>query len=74
MAARHKYRLQCQTIKKQNKLPCKASGIRMNNGNITCRIHGGWSRGPTTPEGKAKALLNLKQNNVEKTRINTSNL
>ena len=73
MAARHKYRLQCQTINKQNKLPCKASGIRMNNGNIRCKIHGGWSRGPTTPEGKAKALLNLKQNNVEKTRINTSN-
>ena len=55
MAARHKYRLQCQTINKQNKLPCKASGIRMNNGNIRCKIHGGWSRGPTTPEGKAKA-------------------
>jgi len=74
MAARHKYRLQCQTINKQNKLPCKASGIRMNNGNIRCKIHGGWSRGPTTAEGKAKALLNLKQNNVEKIRINTSNL
>ena len=27
MAARHKHRLQCQTINKQNKLPCKASGI-----------------------------------------------
>ena len=67
MAARHKYRLQCQTINKQNKLPCKASGIRMNNGNIRCRMHGGWSTGPRTPEGKAKALLNLKQNNVEKT-------
>ena len=74
MAARHKYRLQCQTINKQNKLPCKASGIRMNNGNIRCRIHGGWSRGPTSPEGKAKALLNLKQNrNDQETRINTSN-
>ena len=74
MAARHKYRLQCQTINKQNKLPCKASGIRMKNGNIRCRMHGGWSTGPKTPEGKAKALLNLKQNNVEKTRINTSNI
>ena len=74
MAARHKYRLQCQTINKQNKLPCKASGIRMKNGNIRCRIHGGWSTGPKTPEGKAKALLNLKQNNVEKTRINNSNI
>ena len=75
MAARHKYRLQCQTINKQNKLPCKASGILMMNGNIRCRIHGGLSRGPITPEGKAKALLNLKQNqNDQETRINTSNI
>ena len=73
MAARHKYRLQCQTINKQNKLPCKASGIRMKNGNIRCRMHGGWSTGPKTPEGKAKALLNLKQNNNDqKTRINST--
>ena len=73
MAARHKYRLQCQTINKQNKLPCKASGIRMKNGNIRCRMHGGWSTGPKTPEGKAKALLNLKQNNNDqKTRTNNS--
>jgi len=74
MAARHKYRLQCQTINKQNKLPCKASGILMNNGNVRCRMHGGWSTGPKTPEGKAKALLNLKQNrNDKETRTNTSN-
>ncbi len=75
MAARHKYRLQCQTINKQNKLPCKASGILMRNGNVRCRIHGGWSTGPKTPEGKAKALLNLKQNrNDQETRINNSNI
>ena len=75
MAARHKYRLQCQTINKQNKLACKASGILMKNGNVRCRIHGGWSKGPITPEGKAKALLNLKQNrNDQETRINTSNI
>ena len=72
MAARHKYRLQCQTINKQNKLPCKASGILMKNGNIRCRMHGGWSTGPKTPEGKAKALLNPKQNNDQKTRINST--
>ena len=72
MAARHKYRLQCQTINKLNKLPCKASGILMKNGNIRCRMHGGWSTGPKTPEGKAKALLNLKQNNDQKTRTNNS--
>ena len=74
MAARHKYRLQCQTINKQNKLPCKASGILMRNGNVRCRIHGGWSTGPKTPEGKVKALLNLKQNNNDqKTRTNSTN-
>jgi hypothetical protein len=72
MAARHKYRLQCQTINKQNKLPCKASGILMKNGNIRCRMHGGWSTGPKTPEGKAKALLNLKQNKNDK-EIRTDN-
>lgn len=74
MAARHKYRLQCQTINKQNKLHCKASGILMKNGKIRCRIHGGLSKGPTSPEGRAKALLNLKQyRNDKKTRINASN-
>lgn len=61
MAARHKYRLQCQTINKQNKLPCKASGILMKNGNIRCRIHGGWSNGQKTLAGRIKAFRNLKQ-------------
>ena len=61
MAARHKYRLKCQTINKQNKLPCKASGILMKNGNIRCRIHGGYSNGQTTLEGKIKAYKNLPQ-------------
>jgi len=36
-------------------------------------MHGGWSTGPKTAEGKAKALLNLKQNNDKETRINSSN-
>ena len=61
MAARHKYRLKCQTINKQNKLPCKASGLLMKNGNIRCRIHGGFSNGQTTLAGKIKAFRNLKQ-------------
>ena len=61
MAARHKYRLKCQTINKQNKLPCKASGIQMKNGHIRCRIHGGFSNGQTTLAGKIKAFRNLKQ-------------
>jgi hypothetical protein len=61
MAARHKYRLQCQTINKQNKLPCKASGIRMKNGNIRCRMHGGYSAGAKTFEGKVRSLKCLHQ-------------
>ena len=61
MAARHKYRLQCQTINKQNKLPCKASGILMKKGTIRCRIHGGASFGQRTLAGKIKAYRNLKQ-------------
>ena len=61
MAARHKYRLKCQTINKQNKLPCKASGLLMRNGNIRCRMHGGYSNGQTTLAGKIKAYRNLKQ-------------
>ena len=62
MAARHKYRLACQTINKQNKLPCKASGIYCKTTrSVRCRIHGGFSTGPKTVDGKIKAFRNLKQ-------------
>ena len=62
MAARHKYRLPCQTINKQNKLPCKASGIYCKSTKtVRCRIHGGASEGPKTEQGRIKALRNLKQ-------------
>ena len=61
MAGRQKNRLKCQTINKQNKLPCKAKGILMKNGNIRCRIHGGWSSGAKSLEGKIKSLKNLHQ-------------
>ena len=61
MAARHKYRLACQTINKQNKLPCKAKGYLMKKGTIRCRLHGGFSTGPKTVDGKIKAFRNLKQ-------------
>ena len=71
MAARHKHRLQCQTINKQNKQPCKASGILTKKGTIRCRIHGGWSTGAKTLEGKLKSLKNLKNINYEQIAINT---
>ena len=62
MAARHKYRLACQTINKQNKLPCKASGIYCKSTRtVRCRIHGGASFGQRTLAGKIKAYRNLKQ-------------
>ena len=70
MAARHKHRLQCQTINKQNKQPCKASGILTKKGTIRCRIHGGWSTGPKTLESKLKSLKNLKNINYDKVAAN----
>lgn len=68
MAARHKYRLACQTINKQNKLPCKAKGYLTKKGTIRCRLHGGYSTGPKSVEGKIKALKNLKNWNDNKIR------
>lgn len=38
--------------------PCKA--LALPNGR--CRFHGGCSTGPKSPEGKARALANLRQN------------
>jgi hypothetical protein len=64
-----KIRVDCETINKQNKLPCKAPGILCKNGNIRCRIHGGASTGPKsakTTEGKIKLLLNLKRKDHER--------
>ena len=62
MAARHKYRLKCQTINKQNKLPCKAKGIYCKTTKkYRCRIHGGAYFGQKTLEGRIKAYKNLPQ-------------
>lgn len=36
--------------------PCKALALR----NGRCKFHGGMSTGPKTPEGKARALANLR--------------
>ena len=64
-----KIRVDCETINKQHKLPCKAPGILCKNGNIRCRVHGGYSTGPKsakTTEGKIKLLKNLKLKNYER--------
>ena len=46
----------CGAHAKSTGKPCMAKA----GPNGRCRVHGS-SRGPTTPEGKAKALLNLRQ-------------
>lgn len=40
--------------------PCRARALE----NGRCKYHGGLSTGPKTPEGKARALANLKQYRV----------
>ena len=59
--------------KKQNKQPCKASGILTKKGTIRCRIHGGWSSGAKTLDGKLRSLKNLKNIDYDKVAANTRN-
>jgi len=42
----------CQAQSKRTKQQCKAPAIK---GKQVCRFHGGYSTGPKTPEGKARA-------------------
>ena len=53
---RYKLRLQCETLTKQGKRPCNAPGILMKNGRIRCKVHGGYSSGPKTAEGKKRSI------------------
>ena len=45
--------------------PCRAPAVwdkkRNRPRNGRCKLHGGLSTGPKTPEGRARALANLKQ-------------
>ena len=62
MAGRNKHKQPCQTINKTNKLPCKANGVYCKTTKkYRCRMHGGWSNGQKTIEGKIKAYKNLRQ-------------
>lgn len=52
--------------KRNNGKPCKAPAMK----NGRCRLHGGKSTGPKTPEGKLKsANANLKQGHYTKEAI-----
>ena len=71
MTGKPKYKKPCQTINKQNKLPCKAKGIYCKTTKkYRCRIHGGASTGPKSYQGKLRSLKNLKHINYEQIAAN----
>lgn len=47
----------CGALARSTGKPCQRQAMK----NGRCRNHGGMSTGPKTPEGKSKALANLKQ-------------
>ena len=73
MTGKPKNKKPCQTINKQNKLPCKAKGIYCKTTKkYRCRIHGGASFGQRTLEGRIKAYKNLPQfKNLDDKEIRT---
>jgi hypothetical protein len=55
-------RFTCGARRHRDGLPCQA---KSEPGKHRCRFHGGRSTGPRTPEGRARALANLKQQKSE---------
>lgn len=51
-------RVTCGARRHRDGQPCQALS---EPGKRRCRFHGGRSTGPRTPEGKARALANLRQ-------------
>ena len=51
-------RVQCGAKRHRDGQPCQA---KSEPGKRRCRFHGGRSTGPKTPEGRARALANLRQ-------------
>lgn len=51
-------RIPCGGRRRRDGKPCEALSVP---GKRRCKWHGGMSTGPRTPEGKAKALANLRQ-------------
>ncbi|BAQ86251.1 hypothetical protein [uncultured Mediterranean phage uvMED] len=46
----------------------------MKNGNIRCKVHGGYSTGPKTAKGKAKSANNIIKYNEQRASINRQNI
>ena len=63
-------RLQCETLTKQGKRPCRAPGQLCKNGRVRCRVHGAASTGPKTPEGKARSIQNITNYNDKRASNN----
>lgn len=57
-AKQRRKRVVCGARRKRDGLPCEA---KSEPGMRRCRHHGGCSTGPKTPEGKARALANLRR-------------
>lgn len=51
-------RVPCGAKRRRDGQPCQALSVP---GKHRCKWHGGCSTGPTTPEGKARALANLRR-------------
>ena len=63
-------RLQCETLTKQGKRPCRAPGQVCKNGRIRCRVHGAASTGPKTKEGLARSAKNITNYNDKRASNN----
>ena len=66
-------RLQCETLTKQSKRPCRAPGRICKNGRIRCRIHGAASTGPKTTIGMKNSANNIIKYNEQRANYNRSN-
>ena len=67
---RYKFRLQCETLTKQGKRPCNAPRILCKNGRIRCKVHGGYSTGPKTEQGRARSANNIIKYNEQRASNN----
>ena len=63
-------RLQCETLTKQGKRPCRAPGQLCKNGKVRCRVHGAASTGPRSVEGKKRSIQNIINYNDKRANYN----
>ena len=61
MTGRPSKKVFCESFTRRSNytVQCKAKGYLMKSGHYRCKNHGGFSTGPTSIEGKLKALKNL---------------